>query len=332
MLSVDALHQQPHTGENSSAVLLDERPEVPVEPSVTGEFSVDGVLQSGGADFGTEDDAFLREAEDNGRKIRMVAAGVAVVALLVIAISLFPDDSSGTGTNLVADAAEVEVEPPSTTAVTVPPTTADLVPYGVVVEPADAMEGLAALATTSTVPGQWVEPEVEPESLWVDSGNGVALPDVLLRIRFCESTNNYGAANSYSSARGAYQFLTMSWNWYGHAERYGVASANLATPAQQDEAALLTFQQDGARPWAESRACWDDPDLDSRYLTARPPATTTPPPAPTTTAPPTSASTPTTVESTTTTAGGSTTSTTITSSTTGATSTTVDSSSTTASS
>ena len=144
-------------------------------------------------------------------------------------------------------------------------------------------------------PGTWVEPRIEPETEWIDGGNGVALPDLLLRIRYCESTNNYSAAHVASSARGAYQFLSKSWEWYGHAERYGVAEAHLATPAQQDEAALLTYRQVGARPWAESRHCWDDRDIDDRYLTAGPPRTTAPAPtmAPSTTSP--SETTPTTV-------------------------------------
>ena len=102
------------------------------------------------------------------------------------------------------------------------------------------------------------------------------VPPVLLKIRFCESTDNYTAANPNSSARGAYQFLTGSWAAYGHADRYGVTQAHLATPAQQDEAALLTYQQVGARPWAESRACWGSDSIDPRYLTAAPPATTPP--------------------------------------------------------
>lgn len=91
---------------------------------------------------------------------------------------------------------------------------------------------------------------------WVDAGHGVFVPPVLVAIRWCESTDNYEAANRRSSARGAYQFLTGSWDWYGHADRYGVPQAHLATPAQQDEAALITWQADGTRPWNASRHCW----------------------------------------------------------------------------
>lgn len=171
----------------------------------------------------------------------------------------------------------------------------------------------AVETTTSSV---WEEPVVEPESQWVDAGNGIALPDVLFRIRFCESTNNYESANATSSARGAYQFLTMSWEWYGHAERYGVPSANLAAPGQQDEAALKTFEQDGAKPWAESRACWDNVDIDPRYRDARPKAVPTTSPPSESTVPPSSAATtsaPTTTEATTTTTAPSTTESTTTS-------------------
>ncbi len=91
---------------------------------------------------------------------------------------------------------------------------------------------------------------------WVDAGNGVYLPPILVRIRFCESTDNYLAANRWSSARGAYQFLTSSWAAYGHDVRYGVTQAHLATPAQQDEAALITWQEDGTGPWRASIRCW----------------------------------------------------------------------------
>ncbi len=109
--------------------------------------------------------------------------------------------------------------------------------------------------TTETTEPETTEP-TSAENGWVDTGNGVLVPPVLLQIRFCESTDNYAAANPVSSARGAYQFLTGSWAAYGHKDRYGVSRADLATPAQQDEAALITWQQDGTRPWNASRHCW----------------------------------------------------------------------------
>lgn len=91
---------------------------------------------------------------------------------------------------------------------------------------------------------------------WVDAGHGVFVPPILLEIRFCESRDDYTAANTRSSARGGYQFLRGSWAAYGHAARYGVSTADKATPAQQDEAALITWQADGTRPWNASRHCW----------------------------------------------------------------------------
>lgn len=91
---------------------------------------------------------------------------------------------------------------------------------------------------------------------WVDAGSGVYVPPIMLAIRWCESGDSYVAANPRSSARGAYQFLTSSWAAYGHADRYGVTSADKATPAQQDEAAVITWERSGTRPWAASRHCW----------------------------------------------------------------------------
>ncbi len=110
-----------------------------------------------------------------------------------------------------------------------------------------------AAPTESTDPA--TATTAHPEG-YVDAGHGVYLPAVMLKIRFCESTDNYQAANPSSSARGAYQFLTGSWAAYGHAERYGVSQAHLASNAQQDEAALITWQRDGTRPWNASKHCW----------------------------------------------------------------------------
>ena len=115
-------------------------------------------------------------------------------------------------------------------------------------DPGSTETTVPAETTTTAAPDQ-------PEG-YVDAGHGVFVPAVLLEIRRCESTNNYQAANPSSSARGAYQFLRSSWAAYGHADRYGVPEAHLATNAQQDEAALITWQRDGTRPWNASRSCW----------------------------------------------------------------------------
>ena len=243
--------------------------------------------------------------------------GAAVVLLAVLTVAPFgrPDNASivaGGGSQPAGGGAGSTTTQPRSTTTTLPadtgsgsagpaaPLEIDIIGIALDVDPESLGFDLE--------PGEWVEPQVEPESQWNDGGNGVAMPDLMLRVRFCESSNNYRAAHVASSARGAYQFLSKSWEYYGHAERYGVAEAHQATPAQQDEAALLTYRQVGARPWAESRHCWDNPDIDSRYLTARPPP---PPPttapastettaAPATTAPPSETTAPTTAASTTT--------------------------------
>ncbi len=133
-------------------------------------------------------------------------------------------------------------------------------------ESADGTESTESTETTTAGGDETTETTVEETTTtappttadngFVDAGHGVMVPPILLQIRYCESRDNYTAANPSSSARGAYQFLTGSWAAYGHATRYGVSQAHLATPAQQDEAALITWQRDGTRPWNASRHCW----------------------------------------------------------------------------
>ncbi|MGI9595597.1 MAG: transglycosylase family protein, partial [Acidimicrobiales bacterium] len=119
----------------------------------------------------------------------------------------------------------------------------------------DSTTTTAPAETTTTAPAETTT-TIASGNGWVDTGNGVLVPPVLLAIRWCESTDNYQAANPSSSARGAYQFLSGSWRAYGHADRYGVSTADQARRAQQDEAALLTWERDGTRPWNASRHCW----------------------------------------------------------------------------
>ena len=151
-------------------------------------------------------------------------------------------DLSGSSTSVVDDGTE-------TTAADTTDTTAAGAEAGDTTT-SDTSETTAPAETTTTA-----APSAHPEG-YVDAGHGVFVPPVLIEIRRCESTHNYQAANPSSTARGAYQFLRSSWAAYGHADRYGVAEAHLATNAQQDEAALITWQRDGTRPWNASRSCW----------------------------------------------------------------------------
>ena len=91
---------------------------------------------------------------------------------------------------------------------------------------------------------------------YIDLGNGVYGPPIGLKIRFCESTNNYTAQNKLSTASGAWQFLDSTWRGYGFSERYHVSKAKYASPFQQDEAFVYAYEQDGTRPWNESKGCW----------------------------------------------------------------------------
>ena len=216
----------------------------------------------------------------NGPRPRFGGVGVklgGVGAVALSAVLLLPigaaDTPAPTGSELATVDPEPDLDPRGTTTTT----TAQPSPVAALALPL-ALSGGGT--SPSSVPDDDAdepapEPVIGPESEWIDGGNGVALPDVVLRIRFCESTNNYRATHPVSTASGAYQFLIGSWEWYGHADRYGVPEAYLATPAQQDEAILLTVERDGLRPWAASRHCWNDPDIDPRYRTAAPPATTT---------------------------------------------------------
>ena len=104
---------------------------------------------------------------------------------------------------------------------------------------------------------------VDNLSGWVDGGNGVNMPAVMLRVRGCESSGNpnapgnYSATNPRSSAAGAWQFLTGTWQWI--TDRSDTALN--ASPAEQDQAALKLLEASGGDPgssqaWAASKGCW----------------------------------------------------------------------------
>lgn len=77
------------------------------------------------------------------------------------------------------------------------------------------------------------------------------LPAVLQRIRWCESRNDYRARNPRSSASGAFQVITSTWDGHG-----GYRRAYLAPRSVQDRQALALYAAQGTRPWTASRSCW----------------------------------------------------------------------------
>lgn len=86
----------------------------------------------------------------------------------------------------------------------------------------------------------------------------VRLPEVLKRIRGCESGNgpqsrgDYRAENAQSSASGAYQFLDSTWRSVTGTR----PPASSHSRAAQDAAALKLYRQSGTSPWRSSRSCW----------------------------------------------------------------------------
>lgn len=77
------------------------------------------------------------------------------------------------------------------------------------------------------------------------------MPVVLLRIRHCESHDDYRAVNPTSGDGGAYQFDPRTWAGLGYPGR-----PQDAPPAMQDEAARKLYAERGTQPWEASRGCW----------------------------------------------------------------------------
>ncbi|MDE9366365.1 transglycosylase family protein [Luteipulveratus sp. YIM 133132] len=77
---------------------------------------------------------------------------------------------------------------------------------------------------------------------------------VLEAIKQCESGGDYTAQNPSSSASGAYQFLTSTWQSLNASQGYATAAS--APASVQDAAALELYQAQGTSPWAASSSCW----------------------------------------------------------------------------
>jgi hypothetical protein len=119
------------------------------------------------------------------------------------------------------------------------------------------------VVNTVTAPPVTLPPVVETRTVYVERADRSDRPKaqpkasggftpLQLKIRWCESRDNYKAQNSRSSASGAWQFIDGTWRSVtglpGSAKDYDKAT--------QDAAFRKLFAASGTRPWAASRGCW----------------------------------------------------------------------------
>lgn len=101
---------------------------------------------------------------------------------------------------------------------------------------------------TPVTPVEVPKPIIKPAPVVITGGD---LPAILLRIRHCESGDNYTSQNTKSTASGAFQIINGTWAGYG-----GYAHAKDAPPAVQDAKALMIYNSEGTSPWVSSEHCW----------------------------------------------------------------------------
>ena len=111
---------------------------------------------------------------------------------------------------------------------------------------------LVAFAIALTFMGTACTPE--EIALFIESTaptRDVLTGDELLRLRMCESTDNYQAVSPSGTYRGAYQFDRPTWN--GVAERHFPWLVNLdpvdVNPWWQDAMTRALWSERGAQPW-----------------------------------------------------------------------------------
>lgn len=76
-------------------------------------------------------------------------------------------------------------------------------------------------------------------------------------IALCESNNVATAKNPKSTAKGRFQFLNSSWNYYGK-QLWGeeLKNKNVLDYDDNTELAWYVFQKNGTSDWLESKPCW----------------------------------------------------------------------------
>ncbi len=85
----------------------------------------------------------------------------------------------------------------------------------------------------------------------------IVLPPVMARIALCESGDRADARNPHSSAKGRFQFLDGTWNYYGK-QLWGDELKD-KDPLNWDdstELAAYVYKINGTRDWLASYNCW----------------------------------------------------------------------------
>ena len=120
-----------------------------------------------------------------------------------------------------------------------------------------ASTSTTAKAPTSTVASASSKPSYSGSEIPVlvptgpTGGTGPATAqeaEILAKIRFCETRNNYAAVSASGRYRGAYQFDQVTWEAIG-----GTGDPAAASPAQQDALALSLLRMRGTAPWPTCR-------------------------------------------------------------------------------
>ena len=110
---------------------------------------------------------------------------------------------------------------------------------------------LAAFALALTFVGTACTPRKSDLHRDTTPTRDVLTDDELLRLRMCESTDNYQAVSPSGTYRGAYQFDQPTWN--GVAERHFPWLVNLdpvdVNPWWQDAMTRALWSERGAQPW-----------------------------------------------------------------------------------
>ena len=110
---------------------------------------------------------------------------------------------------------------------------------------------LAAFALALTFVGTACTPQKSALHRITAPTRDVLTDDELLRLRMCESTDNYQAVSPSGTYRGAYQFDQPTWN--GVAERHFPWLVNLdpvdVNPWWQDAMTRALWSERGAQPW-----------------------------------------------------------------------------------